>query len=96
MIEDSKVILNQRFFRGAWLHLQEQEFLREYCRISGRIFFNVTAFNVLTRRHPIVGYVNAYLYSPEIIRSFTEEDANELRFWMRSKGYRPDIRLFFS
>jgi len=46
----------------------------------------VSAFNVLTRRHPIVGYVNAYLYSPEIIRSFTEKDANELRFWMRSKG----------
>lgn len=85
MREQLTVNLKPIKFRGSWLHFQDDEFVKEFCALSEQSFYKVAGFNVLTRRHPYIGYVNAYLYSPELINDFTESDAQELKCWLRHK-----------
>lgn len=73
------------YFKGFCYHLQDETFVKSYCQLSGQSLYKVAGYNVLTRKHPVIGYVNAYLYSPEIVKDFTEFDANEFRHWMRYK-----------
>ena len=73
------------YFKGSWYHLQDETFVKSYCQLTGQSVYKVAGYNVLTRKHSVIGYVNAYLYSPEIVKDFTELDANEFRRWMRYK-----------
>lgn len=74
------------YYKGFCYHLQDETFVKTYCQLTGQSLYKVAGYNVLTRKHPVIGYINAYLYSPEIVKDFTEVDADELKRWLRCKN----------
>lgn len=73
------------YYKGFCCHFQDETFLKPYCQLSGQSLYKVAGYSVLARKRPVIGYINAYLYSPEFVKDLTENDANELKRWLRSK-----------
>jgi hypothetical protein len=85
-MQNAPEIQSHPYFKGSWYHLQDETLVKTYCQLSGQSLYKVAGYNVLTRKHPVIGYINAYLYSPELVKDLTEDDANELKRWLRSKN----------
>jgi hypothetical protein len=84
-MQNAPEIQEYPYYKGFCCHLQDETFLKPYCQLAGLSLYKVAGYNVWTRKHPVIGHVNAYLYCPEIVKDFTEFDADELRCWLRHK-----------